>query len=242
MKRVLSLALLVLATAQVPPPMGPRAPLTASSATAQTGNHGITVSASGNQTVSADDAQISLQLGSADNRLSLTKETLQPIADALVKAGADPSTVTLPINFSAPGASNYGMVTATVHKPTVAMLKSGVVTVGTSIASMNTIRLNGAQVVLRSQRCDDALARARSQAIDRARQKAMDVARQLGVKLGSVVNFVTNDGGPSAGGCMTQYYVGPNGPQFNNSLAAPSDDDYITIPVTSFVTITYAIK
>jgi len=79
----------------------------------------------------------------------------------------------------------------------------------------------------------------RNQAIEHARAKADSIAKDLGVHVGSVLNVVSGEPNSPDGSCSTQY--GVNG--FNNNPADPqSPQDYVTVPVFTNVTITYAIK
>ena len=187
----------------------------------------------------ATSARITLNLASTDRSLTLDAQTVQPVVDALVKAGADPASVHLPLNFGAPGRSNVASITATVAHPTSEMMQSGIVTVGAAVASMKDVVLNGAMVFMTAARCQDALDGIRNQAIERARAKADSIAKDLGVHVGGVLNVVSNEQNSPDGSCSTQYAV--NG--FNNNPADPqSPQDFVTVPVFTNVTITYAIK
>jgi len=216
-----------------------RGPVMPGGAAAQNPAHGITVSASASSRIPATSARITLNVSSADRSLSLDAASLQPVVDALVKAGADPSSVQLPPNFSAPGRSNLASITATVANPTAAMMQSGIVTVGTSVASAKNLVLNGAMVMLIAQHCAGALDNVRGQAIERAHDKAESIAKDLGVHVGSVLNVQSFEQGWPDGSCQSQYNV--NG--YMGSPDAPqSPQDYVTVPVQSNITITYAIK
>lgn len=217
----------------------PRGPVQTGPAAPPNATHGITVSASASSRIPATSARITLNLSSADRALSLDAQSLQPVIDALVKAGADPASVHLPPNFSAPGRSNLASLTATVANPTAAMMQSGIVSVGTSVASAKNLVLNGAMVMLIAQHCADALDHVRGQAIERAHAKAESIAKDLGVQVGSVLNVQSFEQSWPDGSCQSQYningYAGdPNQPQ--------SPQDYVTVPVQSNITITYAIK
>jgi len=206
---------------------------------AQNAGHGITVTGSATSRVAATSARITLELSSADRSLSLDAQTMQPIVAALVKAGADPSSVHLPLNFAAPGSSNVASITATVDHPTVGMMQNGIVTVGAAIAGMKNVILNGAMVFATVAHCQDQLDAIRGQAIERARAKADSVAKDLDVHVGTVVNVVVSEPNNPDGTCATQYAIngsmnGPGGPQ--------SPQDYVSVPVFTSVTITYAIK
>ncbi len=236
---ILVAALFLLPTAAVaqfaPGPRGPAAPGTVN---ASSTTHGITVSASASSRIPATSARITLNLASADRTLSLDAQSLQPVVDALVKAGADPSSVQLPPNFGAPGKSNSAWITATVAHPTAAMMHNGIVTVGASVASAKNLILNGAMVAVLAQHCADALDGIRGQAIQRARAKAESIAKDLDVHVGSELNMQSLEQPSPDGSCGWQYNV--NG--FGNPDMPQSPQDYVTVPVQSTVTITYAIK
>ncbi|HTU71371.1 MAG TPA: SIMPL domain-containing protein [Candidatus Baltobacteraceae bacterium] len=200
---------------------------------------GITVTGSASTRVPATSARITLQIVTANRALTLDTEKVQPIVDALVKAGADPASVRLPINFRAPGTSNVATITATAMHPTVAMLQSGIVTVGTAVASMKGVLLNSAQVFLSAADCQTALDSARERAIARAHAKAESIAKDLNVHIGGAINVQSIEQNTPDGSCSTQYFVngmmtGPDAPQ--------TPQDYVTVPVASTITITYAIK
>ncbi len=229
-----SLFVPVAAGAQAAPPM-------ARSSQAAPSAHGITVNGTSVLRIPASSARIALDLSSIDNKSTLDKETLAPLVDALVKAGAERSSVQLPLSFSAGGYSNYATVTAVVQNPTVATMKSGIVSVGAVVAGMKNVRLNMAQVLLKNADCAQAMAKARADAIGEAHVKAVGIAKQLGVALGGVANVNAFDQGSPDGSCSSQYMVGAMGAQFPSG-SDNTDADYVTVSVTSNVTITYGIK
>lgn len=188
---ILVAALLLLpiaAAAQAVPDRGPM-----STVPPQSANHGITVSGSATTRVPATSARITLNLASTDRSMTLDAQAVQPIVDAMVKAGVDPASVRLPLNFGAPGKSNVASITATVAHPTSEMMQSGIVSVGAAVASMKNVILNGAMVFVTAARCQDALDTIRNQAIERARAKADSIAKDLGVHVGGVLNIVSNE-------------------------------------------------
>ena len=211
---------------------------------AQTGGgngRGITVNGTSVLRVPASSARISLQLTSMDNKATLTQQDLQPLIDALVKAGAEPSSIQLPLAFSAGAFSNAATVNALVAHPTVDTMRSGIATVGATIAGMKNVRLASAQVQLKNDDCAQPLAKVRNDAIASAHSKASSIAKQLSVTLGGVVNVNAFDPGSPDGSCASQYWVGPMGAQFGPS-AENNDSDYVSVSITSNVTITYGIK
>lgn len=197
---------------------------------------GITVSGSATERLPATTAVVHIQLGTRNNAATLDAPALAPLIDALVQAGADRSSIVLPLQFQAPGKFNTAQVTATVANPTVDALQRGVVSVGTVIANMPGVLLGGAQVELRRSDCAESESRARQTAIDRARAKALATAHQLGVHLGRVSAVRVNDQQTADGSCSSSYMLGPYMQQLQNAA------DYVTINVFSSVTITYAIR
>ena len=236
----LSLAILMLAqapiiaAAQAAPPMRLSAPIASSN------GHGITVNAGAAASAPATSARITLQLMSADNSLSLDARTLAPITDALVKAGAERSSIQLPLTFAAPGGTNQASISATVANPTVEQMRAGIVTVGSVVAAMKNIRLSSAQVQLSAANCTNELSAARQKAIAAAQSKAAAIAKELHVRVGNVINVQSFDQGSPDGTCRSQYFVGPMGPQF--PYGDSSDADYVDVRIYENVTITYAIK
>jgi Protein of unknown function (DUF541) len=226
----------IVAGAQVAPPIRGLQPAVSSANT-----HGITVNGTSVLRVPASSARITLQITSADNKTVLTQAELGPLVDALVKAGAERSSVQLPLAFAAGGYSNSATVSAIVERPTVDMMRGGIATVGAAVAGMKDVRLNSAQVQLNNDDCSQTLVKVRASAIASARTKAASIAKQLGVTLGGVVNVNAFDPGSADGSCASQYWVGPMGAQFGPG-AENTDSDYVSVPVTSNVTITYAIK
>jgi uncharacterized protein YggE len=202
----------------------------------QTHATGITVSASGTERVTAASARITIQLAASRGAAALDAQRVQPIVDAMVAAGVDRSSIRLPLNFGGPGYATAAAITGSVNAPTVAMMQHGIDLVGEAIVKTPGIMLNGAMVVLQAPNCGAVQDRARAAAIASAKQKAREIARQVGVKLGGVLSVNVGEVPLQDGACQTQYYVGAFGP----NMSGPGD--YVTIPVTSTVTITYAIR
>ena len=124
-----------------------------------------------------------------------------------------------------------------VPNPTPAQMQAGISIVASALDQMPGIQLGNAQVQLESTHCGDVTDTVRGVAIANARAKAESVAKQLNVHLGSVVNVITSDQTPPNGVCQWPYSLGPgNLPQIT------SPDDWVSVPVYSAVTITYAIK
>ncbi len=207
-------------------------------AAAQTQPPGISVSATASKKIPATSARIALSFSTADRALTLTKQTLQPIADALVKSGADPASIQWPINFNAPGGSNLASISATVKNPTAALMQSGIVTVGTAVAGMKNLILTSATIFVTAANCQPVFDGVRRDAIAKAHAEAESIARDLGVHIGAPLSVQANGQIGLDGGCAAAW--GINGTPGNNSGQVP--DDYLMVPVSSYVTITYAIK
>jgi uncharacterized protein YggE len=217
-----------------------RVPMTSVPPNAQ--QHGITVTGSGSTRIPATSAKITLQLASANRSLTLDKATLAPLVDALVKAGVDRANVHFPLSLDAPGgATNYAAITVIVAHPTAALMQSGIVTVGATVASMKDVVLNGAQVQLTAEHCQDALDTARQQAIARARAKAESIAKDLDVHVGPAINVNSMEANYPDGSCLAQYYINPMGSPGDQSTPQTAQD-YVTVPATANISITYAIK
>ena len=221
------------ATAQGTQGMPLRAPLAAANA-----SRGITVTASATTRVPATSARIILNLTTADRSMTLDEKRVQPLVDALAKSGVDPSSVRLPMNFSAPGGSNAATISATVENPTVAMMQDGIALVGAAVVSTKGLVLNGAQIVLNAAHCEAALDQVRQESIARARTKAESIAKDLGVHIGGPLNVNSMEQATPDGSCTSQYYVNA----FMGAESPQTPGDYVSVPVTSSVSITYAIK
>jgi uncharacterized protein YggE len=227
------LAVAIPANAQV---MAPRVPMPPPAAADP---HGITVSGVSSVSAPATSARVSLYLATRNGAMSLNAKSVQPIVDAMVKAGVDRNSIILPLNFLTDGGSNGATITGEVPHPTVAQLQSGVVTVGTAVNSVSGVVLNNANVQLTVSNCQPLLDRARSGAIARARAKADEIAKQLSVKVGSVIAVNANGEMPLTpdGSCTGNMNFGPFGsPMFQET------GDYLNVTVSSAVTITYAIR
>ena len=197
--------------------------------------NGITVSASGLEHVDATSARVTLRLGSRTNALIYNAAVLVPVVDAMVKAGVDRSSIQLPPNFQAPGNSSFASIAGTVAHPTVDAMQGAVASVGAAIVAIPGAVLQEVQVALRADDCQAQQTRARSVAIAEAQAKAAAIAKQLSVKLGGVVSVSSSDQTQPDGSCANSYSVSPYGP----SMDRPAE--YLSIPVYSSVTITYAI-
>ncbi len=207
--------------------------------------NGITVNGFATRKTAATSARLTLYLYSVATPqrpgapltppAPLDAAQLAPLIDALVAMGVSRDNITIPTAFGPQDRS--ATVIATVANPTAAMIQNGISTVGHALASMPNISLGNAQVTLESNRCGDATDASRSAAIANARAKASSTAKDLGVHLGPVQSVLANDQSSQTGSCTWQYYMGQgNMPQIT------SPDDWVSVQVSSAVTITYAIK
>jgi len=239
------LAILVLpsvAVAQIQPPS--RAPQPTFQANSRP--DGITVSGNATKKVPATSAKLTLYLYSFPPQQKagappatpppLDPAQIQAVIDAVVKAGVPRDNIATPQPLGAQRYGNNAQILATVANPTVAQLQNGIAIISAAMAGMTGMSIN-AQVMLESANCGDVGDALRGAAIASAHAKATSIAKQLGIRLGPVLNVVANDQQPPNGVCSWQYNMGPgNMPQFS------SPDDWVSVPVYSNVTITYAIK
>lgn len=216
------------------PPMGPRVP-----ADTAPSSDGIRVRGAGYAAAQATDAQVTLQVSSRNNAATLDAQTLQPIIDALVQAGADRSSISLPPYMVGRAHTNNASIAVRVHHPTQAMLQQGMLTIANAFAAHPDILLNSAQVRLTADGCAALRRRAEATAITHARANAAFVAQQLGEKIGAALevdDFSGPNFGPESDVCSTSYAIGPYANQ------QMTQDDMLTVKVYSSVTVRFAIK
>jgi len=201
---------------------------------------GITVSGSATKKVAATSAQLTLNFYSlqqpkpnATPGPALDETRLAPIIDAMVQAGVSRSDISFPLGSRS---DRNATLVATVPNPTASQMQRGISIVGSALDRMPELSLN-AQVQLQASNCGEVTDAVRGMAIANAREKAESVAKQLGVHLGAVVNVVANDQVPPNGICQWQYGLGQGNP---TQLGSP--EDWVSVPVYSSVSITYAIK
>lgn len=89
-------------------------------------NDGITVNASAGVQAPAISAMLTLHLSAPNNMMTVNATTLQPLVDALVRAGVDRQSIVLPIYLQGPVRANNVQITGKVLHPTAAMLKAGI--------------------------------------------------------------------------------------------------------------------
>lgn len=200
---------------------------------------GITVSGAGYASTRATDARVTLHVSARNNALTLNAQTLQPIVDALVRAGADHSSVALPPYLVGQAHTNSAAVTADVHHPTPAMLQQGMLTLADAFAAMPDVLLNSAQVRLSANDCAALQRTAESKAIANARSNAAFLAKQIGARAGDVLAIqVSGMPAGAQGACTFMYSMGP----FGSPFSQPSPDGMLTVKVYSSVTMRFAIR
>ncbi len=170
--------------AQIPMPhLAPRVPMPAQAPPGP--GDGITVTGSAYAAAQASQAQITLRISARNNAPTLTEQTLQPIADALVRAGADRSSVQLPPYLVGQARTNNAAITASVQHPTTAMLQQGMLTIANAFAANPDLILNGAEIRLLAGDCSALQRAAEANAIADARANAAFIAKQIEAKVGS---------------------------------------------------------
>jgi uncharacterized protein YggE len=220
----------------MPMPMPPRVPLRNMAVPDRM--DGITVAGSGYASAQAADATVTLHLSSRSNALTFDRQTLQPVVEALVKAGADASSVQLPPYLVGNAKTNNATITASVHHPTLQMLQQGMVTLANAFAGMPDVFLNNAEIRLSADNCTSLQRRAEANAIASARSNAAFVAQQIGGRVGDVL--AVNALGAAMGNdnaCSFAYSIGPWGSSFQQSPA-----EMLTVKIYSSVTMRFAIK
>jgi uncharacterized protein YggE len=199
-------------------------------------DRGITVTGNAVAHVAATSARVTINLSTRNGAAAMTEQSIAPIVDALVKAGADPNSISLPLALKSLGGLNNASIGGTVAKPTKEIIENGVVTVGSAITNVPGLWLSSALIQLKRDDCSTAQDQARKNAIEDAHRKALATAKQLGVQLGPVVAARINEQSQDDS-CTTVYPLGGyGGPQMQSA------QDYTTIDLTSYVTITYAIR
>jgi hypothetical protein len=228
MKRI---AILVAATLLLP---------IAAAAQVAPADRGITVNGSAESRVPATLARVTLGLASNDRQPIFDAQKIQPIIDALVKAGADPTSVHVPLDLSSSGAWTNASISAAFSQPTGTVVQDAIKSAEAIVASMKDVTLNAVWLALSAANCGPAENALRSQALSRARAKALSIASDLNVHLGTAVSVRSLDQVEADGTCSAQYAVGQySGNGFQGPLAA---SDFVSVPVRSNLLVTYAIK
>lgn len=201
-------------------------------------NEGISVRGNGSATAPASTATLSLYVSSRNNAIVLNESTLSPIVDALVRAGVQRSDIVLPIYLTGNARTNNVTVTATVHHPSIAMLQNGIAGLGSSLTNSPDLIVNNAQVRLTLDDCTPTMQQAQIAALRQAHANAASIARQMGLHLGAVLAVdAQNMQMDAEGRCLSEYTLGP---YQGNQFTSPSD--YLTVRITTSVSVRYAIR
>ena len=230
--------ILFLMTVTVAAAQGVRVPVGESAPPANpapSAHHGVTVSALGVSHVDAASVRVTLRLGSRTNAAIYNAQVLAPVVDAMVQSGVDRASIEMPPNFQAPSNAVFATISGTAKNPTVESMQRAVSTVGAAISAIPGAILQETQISLKADHCEAMQSDARSAAITIAHSKAVAIAKQLGVKLGPVTSVTSNEQAQPDGSCANSYSITPYSP----NIEKPAD--YLSIPVYSSVTITYAI-
>lgn len=203
-------------------------------------NRSITVVGSAERRVSATLARVTLGLSSNDHQPIFNAQNIQPIIDALTKAGADPSSVHVPLSLATSGTWTNASISAAFSQPAAAVVQDGIKSAEAVVASMKDVTLSGVWLVLTASNCSAVTEALRNEAISQAHTKALSIASNLNVHLGAALTVNSFDQNPADGSCSTEYTVGQYSGAGPKGPLAP--DDYNTVPVQSHLSVTYAIK
>ncbi len=203
-------------------------------------NRSITVVGSAESRIPATLARVTLRLSSNDNKPIFDAQNIQPIIDALTKAGADPSSVRVPLDLTSSGAWSSAQISAAFSQPTAATVQDGIKSAEAVIGSMKDVTMSGVWLDLKASDCSTVLETLRTQAVADAHKKALSLASNLNAHLGAALTVNSFDQNAADGSCSTQYTVGQySGAGFQGPLAST---DYAAVPVQSRLSVTYAIK
>lgn len=226
--------------AQVPPapvPM-PVPARVAGMPPSQMTNDGITVNASASVRAPATSATLTLHVNAPNNTMTLNATALQPLVDALVRAGVDRQSIALPFYLQGPVRTNNAQITGRILHPTMAMLKTGIEQIGSAFSSMPGVTLTGVDVRLQADNCDSLFRQAQAAALRQARASAEYIAKQLHVRAGSVLAVQGPFAGDPEFGCSSAYSFGP----FGSSQPLTDGQSYFSVRVFSSVTARYEIR
>ena len=234
------LVILPLLLAQIPAPVPGRIPMGLPPISARTGpNDGITVNGSAAIAAPAARAMVTLHVMARNNAMTITNASLQPVADALVRAGVERSSVTLPLYLQGNAHTNNAEVSGTVEHPTQTMLQNGIAQLAGAFGSMPDLILNAAEIRLTADGCEQLEQKAEAAALRQARANAEYIAKQLNVRVGAVQAVQASGFAPDfSQSCMTQYSIGPFGAPYPMQNA----QDYLTVRVFGSVSVRYAIR
>jgi uncharacterized protein YggE len=237
LRPLLFAAVLLAQAAPALPPLAPRAPMPMPMPAAAGPADGISVMGTGSASAQATDAQVSLRVSARNNALTLNAQTLQPIVDALVRAGVERSSITLPMYLVGQAHTNNAVIVASVRHPTLQMLQQGMTTIADAFAANPDILLNAADVRLSADNCTALQRTAAANAIASARANAAFVARQIGRRVGAVLAVDVRMPMSTQEACYYSYSVGPFGAMYPQQSPA----DMLTVRTVTSVMMRFAI-
>lgn len=224
--------------AQALPPIGTPAPMMPVRPASTTDiSDGITVSGTGYATTQATQATLTLHISTRNGTMSLDSQTLEPIVDALVRAGVDRSSIQIPSYLVGNARTNNASVVASVQHPSLPMLQQGMVILASAFAAAPNLLLNNAEVRLSVDDCGAVHQEATANSIANARRTAEFIAKQIHAHVGDVL-AVDDRTAPLGlqGACSTMYSIGPYGPP------APQLADMLTVRTYANVSMRFAIR
>jgi uncharacterized protein YggE len=118
-------------------------------------------------------------------------------------------------------------------------MQTGIVTVGTAVAAMKDLILTSATIVVTAANCQPVFDDVRRDAIAKAHAQAESIAKDLGVHVGAPLSVQANGQASPDGGCAAAWSISGM-PGNNDGSRVPGD--YLMVPVSSYVNITYTIK
>jgi hypothetical protein len=199
---------------------------------------GITVSGSGSVAAQATSAQLTLRVGSRNNTVQFSEQTLQPIVDALVSSGIDRRDIAIPIYVLGVPRTNAATIIATIRNPSVQLFQNGQQQLTAAFARNPDLMLVGpANVRLDVANCEAFARQAQSAAIRQGLSNAQDVARSLGVHIGSVQSAIARSYSINTDGTCSSVYTVDG---YNFTFTSPAD--YLRVRILANVTLRYAIR
>jgi uncharacterized protein YggE len=223
--------------------------------TGTTDNTGITVNGYGSATADADSAIVEFGFSSTGSggyepyppygvrpdgstAEPITRETLQPMIDALVAAGVSADDIeVLGNSYYYDYYSSYATLRATINN--LGILDGAVQAAQGAAGGISSIYLNSTNVMYTLQNCE-ALERAAAQAaVEDAADRAALLADVLDVTLGSVAGASDYSWYNSGTGCGSDYY---SPWPIAYSIWRPGTSGDGTVQVVSNISVTYAFN
>lgn len=227
----------------------------ASQQTSTTDNTGITVNGYGSATADADSAIVEFSFSSTgsggiepypaygirpdgSSAEPITRETLQPVIDALVAAGVSADDIeVLGNSYYYDYYSSYATLRATIKN--LGSLDGAVEAAQSAADGIDSIFLNNTNVMYTLQNCE-ALERAAAQAaVEDAADRAAVLADVLDVTLGDVAGASDYSWYNSGTGCGSDYY---SPWPIAYSVWRPGTSADGTVQVVSNISVTYAFN